>query len=302
MKKIAITTTTFVQLDKSVILSLRKDGFQVKINRLGRKLNKEEVGSFCRGCIGIIAGTEQYDKKNLKLLGGLKVISRCGAGLDNIDLAAAKQLNIKVFNTPNAPTVAVAELALGLIFDLLRQISFSDRKIRRGGWVKPMGNLLCGKNIGIIGFGRIGRKVAELLKEFPVKIGYSDIKAPIGLPGCRKMPLQKLLSWADIISIHANTKKTIIGAKQFNLMKKSAKLINLSRAQAVDEPALCKALETGRISAAALDVFEHEPYKGRLIGFENVILTPHIGSYALESRIDMERQAVDNLVRGLNNL
>lgn len=301
-KKIAITTTTFAEYDKSPLELIKRSGMGIVANTLKRKLEKKETASLCKGCIGIIAGTEIYDKDVLKELTGLKVISRCGVGIENIDLKIAKSLNIKVVNTPYAPTQAVAELTVGIMLNLLRKISFSDRKIRQGEWKKPMGNLLKGKKVGIIGFGRIGRRVAELLSNFGCEIALTDFVEPKDKPLFKNLNLNYLLKWSDIVSIHASGNELIIGPKEIKMMKKGAWLINVGRGNFIDEGALYSALKSGKLGGAGLDVFEKEPYSGKLRELDNVVLTAHIGSYALESRIEMEIEAVKNLINKLNEV
>lgn len=232
---------------------------------------------------------------------GLKTISRCGTGVENIDLDAANELGIKVTNTPTGPILAVAELAVGLMFNLLRNISVADREVRKGVWKKRMGNLIKGKNVGIIGFGRIGQKIAELLVPFGANIAYFDINKNLCAPSYTSKELSDLCRWANIISINADPKDTIIGEKEIKLIKRGGWIINTSRGKSVDEHALYKALKSGHLAGAALDVFEKEPYFGSLKELDNVIFTPHIGSYAKESRIEMEIQASRNLLNALNS-
>jgi len=300
--KIFISTSSFGQLNDYNEL-FKKNELEVKTNPYGRKLKPEELLEFTKGCIGLIAGTELITENLLLKLPSLKVISRCGVGIDNIDLEAAKRLGIKVFVTQDAPVIAVAELTVGLMLNLLRKVNQMDMKIRSGKWDKMMGNLLYGKQVGIIGLGRIGRKVAKLLKPFNCKLTYSDPFVKDRLLGLKRLPLKELLGWADIVSIHASTQDKILNSKGLRNMKKGAWLINVSRGQIVDEKALYKVLKEGYLSGAALDVFTTEPYmKGKFTELDNVILTPHIGSYAKEARAEMERQAVENLLRGLGVL
>jgi D-3-phosphoglycerate dehydrogenase len=301
-KKIAVTTTSFAKYDPTPIEMLKKEGFEISLNKFGRKLSEEEIVVLCKGCAGILAGTEVYNRNVLVKLEGLRSISRCGVGMENIDIAAAKEFGIKVLNTPSGPTLAVAELTVALILDLLRKISEMDRAMRAGEWDKKMGNLLSGKRIGIIGFGRIGQKVSLLLKSFGCEISYTDIKVKGGVPGVNNIPLGELLKNSDIVSIHASVGSRIIGEEEFGQMKKSALLINVSRGGAVDENALFQALKNGRLAGAALDVFDKEPYNGVLRGMNNVVLTPHIGSYAVESRINMEIDAAKNLIKLLKEV
>lgn len=300
-KIVTITTTSFGKYDEKPIVLLKNKGFEVVLNPYERKLKESEIVELCEGSTGIVAGTETLDAGILKKLPNLKAVSRCGTGLDNVDLEAAERLGIKVFNTPDAPTLAVAELTVGLMLDLLRKVSHMDRKLREDQWQKRMGNLLCGKKVGIKGFGRIGKKVALLLKPFGCEIVYADPIVEDGTLGFRRLSLEDLLSWADIISIHVSVSERLIGEKEFQLMKKGAWLVNTSRGGVVDESILYEYLKNGYLSGAALDVFEEEPYNGPLKELDNVILTPHIGSYAKEARVEMEMQAVVNLLKGLRD-
>ena len=301
--KIAITTTSFAKFDNHPLQLLKDSGFEVVLNPYGRKLDAGEVVELTADTVGLIAGTEPLNKSVLEKLPLLKVISRCGVGMDNVDLEAATQLNIKVFNTPFGPTLAVAELTVGLILDLLRKTTLMDREMRAGIWKKRMGNLLCGKKIGIIGFGRIGQKTGELLRAFGCEIGYYDSVRIQGLKDLRvkRMELDELLRKNDIITIHVSGKyeKSLLGVEELNMMKKGVWLVNVARGGAVDEEALLNALKDGRLAGAALDVFEKEPYNGPFKELDNVILTPHIGSYAKEARVEMEMQAAKNLIEGL---
>ncbi len=300
--KIVITTSSFGRYDKEPLDALKKKGFESIMNPCGRKLERKELMDLCLNAVGIIAGTEELDNNTLRRLIKLKVISRCGAGLENIDLSAAGRLGIKVFNTPDAPVQAVAELTVGLIINLLRKVNQMDADIRNGKWEKLMGSLLCGKRVGIVGFGRIGSRVSRLLSSFGCKLAYYDPFLKKTKLKARYMPLKKLLKWADIISIHASGRDKVLGKNEFNIIKKGAWLINASRGEIIDEKALYRALREDRLAGAALDVFGREPYNGPLKEFNNVILTPHIGSYAKEARIKMETEAVRNLVRGLRGV
>ena len=301
--KIAITTTSFVKFDEQPLLLLNDSGFDVVLNPYGRKLSGDEVVELAADAVGLIAGTEPLDRFVLEKLPKLKCISRCGVGMDNVDLETATQLNIKVFNTPFGPTLAVAELTVGLILDLLRKTTLMDREMRAGMWEKRMGNLLRGKRVGIIGFGRIGQKTGELLRAFGCEIGYYDKLRIRGLEDFRikSMEMDELLRESDIVTVHVSGKyeKPLLGANELGLMKKGTWLVNVARGGVVDEEALLNALKNGRLAGAALDVFEKEPYNGPFKELDNVILTPHIGSYAKEARVEMEMQAAKNLIEGL---
>lgn len=300
--KIVVSTTSFSMYDATSLELCKKKGYQVTLNPHGRKVTPEELIELSKDAVGLIAGTETLNKSVLMQLPKLKVISRCGVGIDNVDLDTATRLGIKVFNTPDAPTLAVAELTVGLMIALLRKVPRMDGGIRKDRWDKQMGNLLSGKNVGIIGFGRIGQKVAELLRGFCVNLAYYDIESITCSPECISKGMQELLCWADIVTLHLSASPsggTLIGEKELKQMKYNSWLINVSRGGVVDEKALFDALKCGHLNGCALDVFESEPYTGPLKNLEQVILTPHVGSYAREARIEMELKAVKNLIAGL---
>jgi D-3-phosphoglycerate dehydrogenase len=284
---------------------LRSNGFRVILNPFKRKLKQEEIVKLARDCVGIIAGTEPLTKEVLERLPKLKAISRCGAGMDNIDLEVARERGIAVQGTPDAPTQAVAELTIALILNLLRQISFMDKKVHEGAWIKKMGQLLSGKTVGIIGLGRIGRRVAELLKPFGVTILASELKPDrewAGKHGIHLTSLEELLKKSDVVTLHipyTKQNRNLINAEKLKTMRKGAILINTSRGGLINEEALYRFLKNGWLAGAALDTMEQEPYLGPLSELENVTLTPHIGSYALEARVRMETEAAKNLVKML---
>ncbi|OGX27648.1 MAG: hypothetical protein A3D10_05260 [Omnitrophica WOR_2 bacterium RIFCSPHIGHO2_02_FULL_48_11] len=305
LKKIAIATSSFGQFDVQPLKILEKNGFSFVLNKEGRTLKREELLTLAQGCLGVIAGTEPYNQETLEYLPDLRIISRCGSGTDNLDLQACERRGIKTFKTSDGPQRAVAELVVGLILNVLRQLSLMDRELRRGIWQKRMGSLLLGKNVGIIGLGQVGTEVAFLLKAMGTNICYfdpwTDGKTAAGF--VRQADLYELLKVSDIVSLHVPlTEKTkyLIGEKELAAMPKQAILINCSRGGIVDETALYQALQEKKLAGAAVDVFEQEPYQGPLVELDNVLLTPHIGSYAKEARIKMEVDAVNNLLSGLN--
>lgn len=303
--KVFISTASYGKYDQSPLKLLKDAGTDVQLNPHGRNLTTDECLRFYQDIDGLIAGTEDLSAEVLRSAKHLKVISRCGAGTDNIDRKVAKELGIKVFATPDAPTQAVAELTIGLMLNLLRGVSTEDRLVRSGEWQKNMGSLLSGKTLGILGLGRIGKRVVELIQPFNLKYIAWDISPDRQFAKKHNIEfsrLDELLGRADIITIHlpyAPELKGIIGEREFNLMRSGAFLINTARGGLVDEVALHRALKANRIAGAALDVFEQEPYIGPLKELDNLILTPHIGSYAREARVEMEIQAAKNLLLGL---
>ena len=252
MNKIAITTTTFGEYDKEPLQIINRNGFELILNPYQRKLKRDEVIELCEDAIGIIAGTETFDVNIMETLTSLKVISRCGAGIDNIPLVDADRIGIKVYNTPDAPTLAVAELTVGLMINLLRKVSQMNNELKMGQWQKRMGNLLHNKKVGIKGLGRIGKKVTELLKPFGCEIAYADPFVEDGLLGLQRLSLKELLCWADVVTIHVGVNEKLIGEKEFQCMKKGALIINTSRGGVVDESLLYENLRNGHLSGAAL--------------------------------------------------
>ena len=305
MPRVFISTSTFAEYDTSPLQLLKDAGLSIELNPHGRKLTTEECLNLYKDIDGLIAGTEALNAEVLKSARNLKVISRCGAGTENVDQEAAREMGIKVFITPDAPTQAVAELTIGLMLDLLRGIATADHLIKSDVWRKNMGNLLAGKTLGILGLGRIGKRLVELTRPFDLQYLAWD-KSPdrqfADKYGIKFRELDELLNTADMITIHlpyASELKGIIGERELGLMKGSALVINAARGGLVDEAALYNSLKDKKIAGAALDVFEQEPYSGPLTELDNTILTPHIGSYAKEARIEMEILAVKNLLQGL---
>ncbi len=176
--------------------------------------------------------------------------------------------------------------------------------MRSGKWDKLMGNLLFGKKVGIIGFGRIGQKVAELLSVFGSELAYYDREPKECSIVCIMKKFEDILKWSDILTLHVSNaagSNPMIGNKELKLMKKGSWIVNVSRGGVVDEETLYHALKSGYLAGAAIDVFNEEPYTGCLKELDTVVLTPHIGSYAKESRIKMEKQAAENLLKGLTD-
>lgn len=306
--KILISSRSF-GIDESAIETIKKAGFTVVLNPYKRKLTEDELIELLdEDVVGIIAGTEKITERVLKNAKSLQVISRYGVGLDNIDLEATARRGITVCSSPDAPTQAVAELTLALILNLYRRISEVDRNLRSNEWNPLMGRLLFGKTLGIIGLGRIGKAVVKLVQPFHSTIMAHDPNPDnefISAYNVKLSSLKKVLSGSDIISLHASlTKETyhLIGPKEFALMRKDAIILNTARGSLIDEEALIEALEKGIIGGAALDVFEEEPYHGRLKNFDNVILTPHIGSLTNETRIRMELETAENLLNALKRV
>ncbi|MDX1371591.1 MAG: D-2-hydroxyacid dehydrogenase [Nitrososphaeraceae archaeon] len=252
---------------------------------------KEKVSNFH---IVIVRSRTKITKEIIDKADNCKIIARVGVGLDNIDLNAAKAKNIRVINAVEGAMNAVAELVLGLMLSLSRQIARGDREIRNDNWLKKelKGTELKGKYLGIIGLGNIGKRLGRLAKALNMNIiGYDVIPIDEEFSkevGLMKTDLDTLLQSSDYISIHVpllDSTYHMINSEKLLLMKDTAKIINTSRGGVIDEDALYDAIKEGKLGGAALDVFEKEPATGnKLATLPNVILTPHIGAQTKEAQ------------------
>ena len=301
-RRILIGPSSFGKPDAAPLALLASNGLTVVPNPFGRKLTKAELLQLLPGMTGLIAGLEVLDREVLAQ-SDLKVISRCGAGMSNVDVEAAKERGVRVYSTPFGPTRAVAELTVGCLLALMRQAPLMDRAMRAGRWDKRVGHQLQGMRVLIAGYGRIGRLVGELLQPFGVELMVYDplyVGAGAGLP--RGVDLAAALPQADVITLHASGEGCLLGPAEFGQMKDGVFLLNAARGGLIDELALCQALDTGKVAGAWLDTFAEEPYKGRLLAYDQVLLTPHVASYTEEGRRQMELEAVTNLLEGLRVL
>ncbi|MBI1952783.1 MAG: phosphoglycerate dehydrogenase [Candidatus Omnitrophica bacterium] len=296
-----VALAQFGESDDRPLQLLREAGFEIHRNPLGRRLKGEEMASLLARADAVVAGVEPYDRRLLQSLKNLKVISRCGTGTDSIDLASASELAIAVLTTPEEVTAPVAEITVGMILALARDFPLHLRNLDQGLWKKQVGHLLSEWSIGLIGFGRVGQAVEKLLRPFGPRILVCDPVLPAGQrpEGVSNLPLADLLAQSDLVSLHAARdprQGPVLGSREFAQMKPGARLVNTARGHLVDEAALVGALQSGRLSSAALDVFETEPYVGPLSHMPQVLLTPHIASLTRASRTRMELRAVQNLI------
>ena len=297
------TTSSFAAESPHLLEWINKLPLNLVLNPWRRKLTERELLELLEEhrAVGLLAGTEPVTRGVLeKSRGYLRVISRVGAGWDNVDHEAAAELGMRVYRTVGVLTQAVAELTIGLMLSGLRAMGLHDRQLRQGVWQKRLGALLHGKVVGLIGFGAIGQRVGELARAFGATLIYHDPQPVSGVSWAECVSLPQLLQRADIISLHASGKKRILGlAEQRSIGRRGVLLINTARGELLDEQALYSCLQEGYWSCACLDVFQEEPYQGPLCSLDNVMLTPHIGSYAREARRLMEETAIENLVTGL---
>jgi len=303
MHKFVISTSSFDTDNNAAIQRLIQAGLQPVTNPYGRKLTEDEAEALLKDdVIGMVAGVEPLTASVMQSAKQLKVISRCGTGMDSVDLDAARNQGIAVYNTPEAPAQAVAELTLGLILAALRQIPQTDKQIRNGDWPRTQGGLLAAQTVGVIGLGHIGKRVARLCRAFEANVIAADPFIDQTPEGVKRVSLDQLLETADIVSLHTPYSldlNHLIDARAFERMKPGALLINAARGGLVDEQALKTALDSGKLGGAALDAFEQEPYQGPLLECSNLIVSSHVGSLAREARQRMELEAAENLLNGL---
>lgn len=327
MKSVFVSTFPFCRTNSKALDLLVANGFQVTVNPFGRKMKPNEVTEAAESFDALIAGTEDLTLLVEKSK-SLKLISRVGVGLDSVPLELCKQKGISVAYTPDAVSPAVSELAVSLILDAMRKVTYADREIRRGQWTRPYGARIGGATIGILGFGRIGKRVAShLLGYLPNEIlacDLLDMKDSIqqlsemssnfykmnqflgknwNLTKIRQVDFSTLLQESDAITVHVpitQDTKNLFNLQSMSQMKPNSVLINTARGGIVNENDLYKVLKENLISAAAMDVFEEEPYKGPLCDLENLILTQHMGSCSNDCREDMEREAAENVVGFFN--
>lgn len=293
-----VSTVPFAAGNAQLLARLKKHS-DVTINPLARKLTEDELAELLRPHHYLVAGTEPITRKVMERAPNLKLIARVGIGLDNVDLQAARALGIKVCYTPDAPSPAVAELTVGNCFNLARHIHTAANQLRQGRWQRYFGSLLAEMTIGIWGTGRIGSRVIALLHALGCRNIIANDLSPDPALAARYavtyVDKDTLLRESDILSLHiplTPETENLIATAEFAEMKKTGALINTSRGGIVHEDALYQALQNGAIAGAAVDVFEQEPYKGKLTELDNCILTCHMGSMATQCRTRMEEEAV----------
>jgi D-3-phosphoglycerate dehydrogenase len=302
VSKVLITTSSFSLGNFAQAKSLHDAGISIEVNPHGRRLSEDEVAELvATDVIAILAGLEPLTDRVLSNAKSLRVIARCGTGLDSVDLQAASRLGIDVFNTPDAPTQAVAELTIAHMLNSLRHISTTDSNMRSGKWTPTMGSLLATKTVGLIGVGRIGSAVAKLAQAFGARvIGFDPVVSSHN--SVELLSLDEVLDQSDIVSLHVpinDQTHHILNANTISRMKPGSIVVNVSRGGLINESALHDALKSQHLSGAALDCFEDEPYSGPLLQLPGVHVTAHMGSYARETRDLMEVEASTNLVNGL---
>jgi glyoxylate reductase len=292
----------------SAVLARLEAACDVEMCRQG-DLSHEELLARVAGKRGLLSVvTDTLDRAVFEAGRELEVVSTIAVGYNNIDVAAAREHDVVVTNTPDVLTEAAADLTWSLILAMTRRIVEGDRLTRKGAWKGfaldfMLGTDLREKQLGIVGFGRIGQAVAARAPAFGMRVAFSSRTAVSSSRG-EAMPLDRLLSTSDVVTLHCpltTDTRHLINQTTLARMKRSAYLVNASRGPVVDEAALVWALENHLIAGAALDVYEREPeiHKG-LLSLENVVLSPHLGSSTIETRTTMIQLAVDNILAVLS--
>lgn len=304
MKKILITTVPFAKTNNLPIELLESAGIDYCINPLNKKLTSDELTEMINEYDGVIAGTEEINREVLDNAPNLKIISRVGVGLDSVDLNTAKEKNIIVTYTPDAPAPAVAELAIGNMLSLLRGTHISNLMMHNKKWERIFGRRIPEVTIGIIGAGRIGGRVLRRLSAFGTpRILVNDMSPNLNVAPQLKIEWvdkKTIFKESDVISIHVPLTKitrNMIKTAEINLMKDDALLINTARGGIINECDLADALNSKKIGGAAIDVFDSEPYTGPLSEIDRCLLTSHMGSMSVDCRSRMEIEATEEVVR-----
>lgn len=270
---------------------LENNSFEVIESTFGRPLTFSELREAVQDIDAVVAGVDTWNEDIFKISPKLKVLARFGVGVDNIDLAKAKEYGIKVTNAKGMNANAVAELTVGLILGAARNIPYLIKSLHSGKWDRFMGRDIAGKSIGLLGFGAIAQGVAKKLQGFDVKLyafdKYPNLQKANEL-GTTVTGMEEILKTCDIVSMHLPSFKEtyhIMGREQFEMMKKGSYFINTARGALVDEKALYEALKTNRLAAAAIDVYEEEPAKpsNPLLQLDNAICTPHTAGETYET-------------------
>lgn len=295
--KIAVTSRSFSK-NTSLRSSLESKYENVKFNDEGVTLQGEQLISFLKDCDKAIVGIEEFNSDIISKLSNIKVISKYGVGLNNLDLVKLKKSGIKLGFTPGVNKRPVAELTILLVLLSLRRIYNSKENIKKGIWSQERGQELRNKTFGIVGFGNIGNLLADFLEPFECNILAYDIEL-ISKKNVTQCSLEEIFINSDIVSIHLpliNETENIINKKLFDICKDNIKLINTSRGGIILENDLYDFLDNNKQAFAALDVFEEEPaYKSPLLDLENFFATSHLGSMTEEGVVSMGLAAIDGL-------
>ncbi len=301
MEKVYVTPRSITKNGHPSLTKLEKAGLKLVFAKPGIQPTEEEQLEILPECVAYLAGIETIGERVLKSAKKLKIISRNGVGVENIDLEAAKRLKIDVMIAEGANAQGVAELAISMILNSARAIPISNSLMKQGQWQRKMGNELEGKTLGVIGCGNIGKRTIKMALGLNMEVIGFDIYEDKSFNPSSKFkfaPLKEVLNKSDFISLHCPPgENPVIDDKAISEMKDGVILINTARATVIDENSVLNGLKSGKVRAYATDVFIEEPPKiGALLSHENVICTPHIGGYTTESIDRAMELAVQNIL------
>lgn len=306
---ILVTPRSFAKWDPSPLNLMESLGYLVKRNPRQQPFTESEMIEQIKNIDGVIVGIDPVTSKVIAAAERLRVISKYGVGLDNIDMEAATKRGIVVTSTPGANTESVADLTFGLMISVARRIIEADQALRAGRWERFMGMDIWGRTLGVIGTGRIGKAVVNRAKGFNMRIFAYDTWQDsewAAAYGVKYVDLEQLMIESDFVSIHiALNDETcgLVDKKLINLMKPTGILVNTARGGIVDETALSEALRKGKIFGAALDVFTEEPLvEQHLLSTSGLSITPHIGAYSRGALENMGKVAVENMIAVLQGI
>ncbi|MBR6427284.1 MAG: phosphoglycerate dehydrogenase [Clostridia bacterium] len=304
--KILVTPTSLCK-NRDILDGLSEKA-ELVVNTTGKPLTEEQLIPLVRDIDGYLAGLDEITGTVLRSAPKLRAVSRYGVGYERVDIKAAKELGIKVTNTPGANTQSVADLAMGLILSAARQIPYLNGRLKDGNWDRANGREIYGKTIGIIGLGAIGKSLARRAQGFSMKVlaydPYMDVRWAEE-NGVRVCALDELTSESDVISLHVpltDATRNIINRGRIERMRDGVIIVNTSRGGLVDLDAAADFVENGKIYGMGFDAFEKEPpEKHRIYDFPNVIMTPHAGAHTAEAVMGMTEMSISNLFSLLEN-
>lgn len=282
-RKVLVTATNYSTYCAAAKALLEENGIEVIENPYGRPMTREELLAVIGDINGVVVGVDTWNEEIFAHAPKLRAMARFGVGVDNIDLAAAKAHGIRVTNAKGMNSNPVAELTVGLILSTLRNVPAFNASIREGKWDRFMGRDLAGMTVGLLGFGDIAQRVAKKLSGFDVSICAYDLYPNLEKAkelNVEMVSMEEVLHRADVVCMHLPSLPSthhIMDARTFGMMKDCSYFINTARGALVDETALAQALRSGKLKAAAIDVFEQEPVRGDnpLFALPNLFATPH---------------------------
>lgn len=309
-KKVLVPSRSFGRIAEVGTQILEENGLEIEnIPEAERPITEEMIQEkLSQGDIlGIVSSIEPLGSTALQNVGNLKVISKHGVGLDNIDIEMATEKGVAVTNAPGTNTQAVADLTIGLMISLARKICLANQSTKDGKWERFIGNELWKKTVGVVGTGAIGKAVIKRLQGFDVEILAYDIfedKEFASRYEVRYVSLEKLLKDSDYITLHApltEQTKGLIGKEELEKIGSSSYLVNAARGEIVDQNAIIQALKNKEIAGVALDAFSNEPPEDdELLNLENLLTTPHMGAHTYEAMERMDETCAKNIVKVLN--